>query len=98
VLIKPATHEPSLDEMAYLLGENYDIILAEGFKTSSAPKIEVHRKQAGKPLSGIKKIIAIATDEPLETKTRQFSLQDIKGLADFLENSLIKPKKSLFNI
>jgi uridine kinase len=36
--------------------------------------------------------IAIATDEPLETKIRQFSLHDIKGLADLLENSFIKPK------
>jgi molybdopterin-guanine dinucleotide biosynthesis protein MobB len=92
VLIKPATEEPDLNETARLLGEDYDIILAEGFKQSSAPKLEVHRKAAGPPLSHINNLIAIATDEPLETKTRQFSLHDTKGMADLLENSFIKPK------
>jgi molybdopterin-guanine dinucleotide biosynthesis protein MobB len=92
VLIKPATEEPDLNETARIFSEDYDIILAEGFKQSSAPKLEVHRKAAGPPLSHINNLIAIATDEPLETKTRQFSLHDIKGLADLLENSFIKPK------
>jgi molybdopterin-guanine dinucleotide biosynthesis protein B len=92
VLIKVTAQEPDLSEIARLLGEAYDIILAEGFKHSSAPKIEVHRKAAGPPLSQINNLIAIATDERLETKTRQFPLHDIKGLADFLENSFIKPK------
>jgi len=92
VLIKPATEEPDLNKIALLFGENYDIILAEGFKQSSTPKIEVHRKVVGPPLSHTNNLIAIATDEPLETKIRQFPLHDIKGLADFLENSFIKPK------
>jgi molybdopterin-guanine dinucleotide biosynthesis protein MobB len=91
VLMKPITQEPDLNEVALLFGEDYDIILTEGFKQSSAPKLEVHRKAIGPPLSQINNIIAIATDEPLETKTRQFPLHDINGLADFLENSFIKP-------
>ena len=92
VLIKPVTEEPDLNEIAHLLSEDYDIVLAEGFKKSSAPKLEVHRKTAGPPLSHINNLIAIATDEPLETKTRQLSLDDIKGIADFLENNFIKSK------
>lgn len=93
VVIKPVSQELDLDEIASLFAENYDIILAEGFKRSNAPKIEVHRKTAGPPLSNISNLIAIVTDEPLETTTRQLSSQDIKGLADLLENSLVKPKK-----
>ena len=92
VLIKPVTSDTILDETARLLGEDYDIILAEGFKQGYAPKIEVHRKEAGPLLKDIKRLIAIATDEPLETKTRQFSLEDINGLADFLEEGFIKPQ------
>jgi molybdopterin-guanine dinucleotide biosynthesis protein MobB len=92
VLIKPITQEPDLNEVALLFGKDYDIILTEGFKQSSVPKLEVHRKAIGPPLSQINNLMAIATDEPLETKIRQFSLHDIKGLADFLENSFIKPK------
>ncbi len=92
VLIKPVAPDTTLDEIAPLFGEDYDIILAEGFKQDKAPKIEVHRREVGSPLSDIKKLIAIATNEPLETNTRQFSLEDIKGLADLLEEGFIKPQ------
>ncbi len=93
VLIKPASADTSLEQIARLLGEDYDIILTEGFRQGNAPKIEVHRQQVGPPLASVKKLIAIATDEPLETKTRQFSLEDIKGLADFLEQGFIRPQR-----
>jgi molybdopterin-guanine dinucleotide biosynthesis protein B len=92
VLIKPGSGD-SLEQIARLIGEDYDIILTEGFKVSNAPKIEVHRKQAGPPLASVKKLIAIASDEPLETKTRQFSLEDSKGLADLLEKGFIEPQR-----
>ncbi len=92
VLIKPVASDVTLDKLAHLFGEDYDIILAEGFKQDNAPKIEVHRRETGPPLSDIKKLIAIVTDEPLETKTRQFSLDDVKGLADLLEEGFIKPQ------
>jgi len=92
VLIKPVAQEPTLDEIARLLGEDCDIILTEGFKQGNAPKIEVHRKEAGPLLKDIRKLIAIVTDEPLETKARQFSPEDVKGLADLLEKGFIKPQ------
>ncbi|MFH1775301.1 MAG: molybdopterin-guanine dinucleotide biosynthesis protein B [Chloroflexota bacterium] len=90
VMVKPVVADAPLDEVARLLGEDYDIVLAEGFKQGSAPKIEVHRRDAGPPLSGIKQLIAIATDEPLATETSQFSLDDIAALADLLEGGFIK--------
>jgi molybdopterin-guanine dinucleotide biosynthesis protein B len=93
VLVKPVAPDITLDEIAHFLGEDYDIILTEGFKQGSAPKIEVHRKEVGPPLSNIKKLIAIVTDETLETKKRQFSLEDVSGLADLLEKGFIKPQR-----
>ena len=93
VLIKPVAKEITLDEVARLFGEDCDIILTEGFKHDGAPKIEVHRRKVGPPLSNIKKLFAIVTDEPLETKARQFSLEDIKGLADLLEKGFIEPQR-----
>ncbi len=93
VLIKPIAQALTLDEIVRFFGEDYDIILAEGFKQGNAPKIEVHRKEVGSLLSSIKKRIAIVTDEPVETRTRQFSWQDIKGLADLLEEGFIKPQR-----
>lgn len=98
VLIKPIAKEATLDEVVRFLGEDYDIILAEGFKRGNAPKIEVHRREVGPPLSNIKKLIAIVTDEPLETKIRQFSLSDIKGLADLLEGGFIRPQQERLSL
>ena len=92
VLIKPAAPDITLDEITQVFGEDYDIVLTEGFKQANAPKIEVHRRETGPLLSNIKKLIAIATDEPLETKTEQFSLDDIKGLANLLEQGFIKAR------
>ena len=40
-IFKSLDHEPSLEETALLLGEGYDLILAEGFKKSRGHKIEV---------------------------------------------------------
>ncbi|MFC1933400.1 molybdopterin-guanine dinucleotide biosynthesis protein B [Chloroflexota bacterium] len=98
VLIKPVAPDVTLDEIAPLFGEDYDIILTEGFKQDNAPKIEVHRKETGPPLSDIKKIIAIATDEPIETKTRRFSLDDVSGIADLLEEGFIKPQSERLSL
>jgi len=98
VLIKPVTSEVTLNEVARLLGEDYDVILTEGFKHDDAPKIEIHRSKVGPPLNNINKLIAIVTDEPLDTKTRQFSLEDIKALADLVDDGFIKPQRERLSL
>lgn len=98
VLIKSVTPALTLDETARLIGEDCDVILTEGFKQGNTPKIEVHRREVGSPLSSVRKLIAIVTDEPLETKTKQFSPQDIKGLADLLERGFIKPQRERISL
>ncbi len=98
VLIKPVTQELTLGEIVRFFGEDYDIILTEGFKRGNAPKIEVHRKEVGPPLATIKKLMAIVTDEPLGTKTRQFSFEDVKGLVDLLEKGFLKPQRKRISL
>ena len=98
LLVKPVKQDLTLDEIARFLGEDYDIILAEGFKQSSAPKIEVHRREVGPPLRAVRKRIAIATDETLDINTRQFSLSDIKGIADLLEKGFIQPQRERISL
>jgi molybdopterin-guanine dinucleotide biosynthesis protein MobB len=93
VLIKPIKKEPSLEQIARLAGEDYDLILIEGFREGNTPKIEVHRQEAGPPFAPARKLFAIVSDEPLKTKTRQFSPDDIKGLADLLEQGFIRPQR-----
>ena len=93
VVIRPVAHAPTVDQIAHYLGEDYDIILAEGFKEGNAPKIEVHRRDIGPPLTAVRKRIAIVTDEPLKTRARQFSPEDVRGLADLLEQGFIRPQR-----
>lgn len=92
VLIKPARGKGGLGDIVRLLGEGFDLIIAEGFKKDAAPKIEVHRKDVGPPLSNVNKLIAVVTDEALEGIPRQFSLEDITGLADLIEKGFILPQ------
>jgi molybdopterin-guanine dinucleotide biosynthesis protein B len=92
VLIKPVKEKSTVEEMARLMGEDFDIILTEGFKQGNFPKIEVHRKENGPPLENIEGIIAIATDEPLDTALPQFDLNDYKTVTDFIEAEFIVPQ------
>jgi molybdopterin-guanine dinucleotide biosynthesis adapter protein len=92
-IIKPVEKEQTVDELARNLGEDFDIILSEGFSRGSAPKIEVHRKEAGPLLENASNLIAIATDEPLDTDIRQFALEDIKGVVSLIEEKYLKPER-----
>lgn len=93
ILEKPTPKEASLEEAVDLLGEDYDIILVEGFKQAGAAVIEVHRKEVGSIMEGLKKRLAIVTDEPLDIRLRQYDINDIKGVADIIEQGFIKPNK-----
>jgi molybdopterin-guanine dinucleotide biosynthesis adapter protein len=92
-IIKPVAQELTIDQLSRQFGEDYDLILTEGFSRGDAPKIEIHRKEAGPLLENAKKLFAVVTDEPLETETKQFALDDIKGVADLLEEIYLKPDR-----
>ena len=83
-------HEPLLEETVLLLGENYDIILAEGFKTARAPKIEVC--PSGKPgdmICSESELRAVISDGRLSVKIPLFGRGDISKIADFIENDIM---------
>ncbi len=63
-----------------------DLVLVEGFKRQPIPKLEIHRTAAAKPLlfRHDEHIIAIATDEPLDTILPQFALEDYDAIAEFI--------------
>jgi molybdopterin-guanine dinucleotide biosynthesis protein B len=98
MLIKPLPHNITIDQVAQIIGEDYDLILTEGFKEDDAPKIEVHRKANAPPLTGIKKLFAVVTDEPLDTSVRQFGLDDVQGIADLIETGFLKPNRERFTL
>ncbi len=92
VMTKTTTGETGLDEVARMLGEEYDLVIAEGFKQdNNVPKIEVHRKVAGELLPDVPNLLAVVSDEPVNTKNRKLSFDDVSTLADLIEQSVIKP-------
>lgn len=69
---------------------DYDILLTEGFKGSNYHKIEVHRSEQGKELlTDPKLLLAVVTDEPLDVKVPQFTRDDVKGIADIIEKTIL---------
>lgn len=63
-----------------------DLVLVEGFKSASIPKLEVYRASVGKPLlhPGDNNIVAIATDAPLATSLPRFELGAVEAIATFI--------------
>ena len=73
---------------------DYDLILTEGFKGSSYPKIEVHRREQGEDLlTTPEQLLAVITDEPLEIDVPQFSKDDVSKIADLIEKAMLAQQK-----
>ncbi len=78
--------EPTLDAIVARLSPA-DLILVEGFKRGSHPKIEVRRLGAREvtPLApGDPAIVAIAADHAVEADLPVFRLDDVAAIADFI--------------
>lgn len=77
--------EPGLDELLSRLGPA-DMVLVEGFKRESHPKIEAHRSATGQPLiaPGDPTIRAVASDTPLDLDRPVYALDDTRAIANFL--------------
>lgn len=64
-----------------------DILLIEGFKSHSYPKIEVNRPSRGKPVIAREDetVIAVASDEVIaDLNVPLLDLNDIESIADFI--------------
>jgi len=89
--------EPGLQEALQVLDtDTLDLVLVEGFKQATFPKIELHRPSLGKPLmySTMPGIIAIATDTPLadpDIRLVQLNLNQPEEIADFIIKTIVQP-------
>jgi molybdopterin-guanine dinucleotide biosynthesis protein B len=77
--------EPTLQDQLKQLSP-CDLVIVEGYKTAPIPKIEAHRREAHTPLlhPEDEHVIAVATDEPLETKLPQLDIDDAGAVARFI--------------
>lgn len=82
---------PSLDDLIARL-DPVDLVLIEGFKSESHPKIEAHRAVSSQGLiaTNTPSVVALATDTPvrLERDIPQFDLDDIPAIAQFIAHHL----------
>lgn len=93
-IFKNVAPDFSPDELSHLLSWDGDLLLTEGFKGSSYPKIEVHRKEQGNDLvSPTSQLLAVVTDEPLEIDVPQFSRDEVNKIADIIENTVLAQQK-----
>lgn len=89
-MIKPQDNNESIKGILRLLGEDFDIVLIEGFHEAHVPKIEVHRRELKEGLRcAPDELKAIVTDETLDVDRPQFSPEDISGIADFIQERII---------
>jgi molybdopterin-guanine dinucleotide biosynthesis protein MobB len=74
--------------------EGVDIILAEGYKASRFPKIEVHRKATGELLlhPHPRGLIAVVTDERVDTAVPQLDSHDSERLVEFIQKKYLGAK------
>lgn len=80
--------EMSLDDLLEKLSP-VDLVLVEGFKRASHPKIETHRLEAGASLiaESDKSVVAVASDSPESLpplEARKFDLGDTGAIARFV--------------
>jgi molybdopterin-guanine dinucleotide biosynthesis protein MobB len=88
-MVKQNVAEPALQELVATYCGDVDIVLAEGFKQTEMPKIEVHRHEHNKQLicRGERydtNLIAVASDNPLEVDVPLYDINDAQGLCDLI--------------
>ncbi len=90
--IKSVEHEPDIEEIMRIIGPDFDIILAEGFKKSRLPKIEVHREDFGDELvCPREELSAVITGRSLDWGVPMLAREDTGAIADFIERTFMKP-------
>lgn len=77
--------EPTLDDLLTRLSP-VDLVLIEGYKRDTHPKIEAHRAETGNALiaPGDVSVRAVASDVPLDLDRPVFDLDDTNAIADFI--------------
>lgn len=94
-LIRDVEKDLRLDEIRDKLVQDVDLILSEGYKKDVQPKIEIFRTEKHKELLCTQKdnLVAIVSDKEFDVGVSCFFLDDIKGVADFIEKKFLKSKK-----
>lgn len=94
-LVKRHDAAPPLEELIPTYFPDMDIVLTEGFKMSTVPKIEVNRQERSTTLlcrgeQHDPMLVAVASDADLELDVPILDLNDPKRVADFIVATFLK--------
>ena len=94
-LIKKHTESPPIEDLLATYFTDTDIVLTEGFKKSSLPKIELHRQERSETLlcrgdEHDPTLVAVASDKRLELDVPVLDLNNPEMVADFIETRFLK--------
>ena len=94
-VVKKHAASPPIEELLSTYFTGVDIVLTEGFKKSSMPKIELHRKERSETLlcrgeEHDPTLLAVASDEPLKLDVPVLDLNNPAEVADFIEARFLK--------
>jgi molybdopterin-guanine dinucleotide biosynthesis adapter protein len=94
-LIRDVDKDLALAEIRERFIQDVDLIVSEGFKKDVQPKIEIFRKEKHKKLLCTKEdnLIAIVSDRKFRVGVSCFFLDDVRGVADFIEKRYLQSKK-----
>lgn len=88
-MVKRHAASPPIEELLGRYFEDVDLVLVEGFRGSSLPKIEVHRKEFHRALicrgeRNDPALAAVASDEPLDLDVPILDLNAPGAIAKFI--------------
>jgi molybdopterin-guanine dinucleotide biosynthesis protein B len=95
-IIKDIKLEETLDTIAAAYLQDVDIVFTEGYKRGNKPKVEVFRKEVHQELLCTEddNLIAVASNQHFDLKVPYFDINNVKGLADLIEDKFLKTKPS----
>lgn len=94
-MVQKHDNPPSIEEVIDKHFDHVDIVLVEGFKKSRLPKIEIYRKELGKPLicrgdRNDPHLLAVAANAQLDLDVPLYDIDDVSGIADFIEARVLR--------
>jgi molybdopterin-guanine dinucleotide biosynthesis protein MobB len=90
-VVEDVAKDHDIAELRDMYIRSVDIILTEGFKRNSHPKIEVFRADRKKDLisRGDENLLAVAGDKPPQVGVPCFDGNDVVGIVDLIANKFL---------
>jgi molybdopterin-guanine dinucleotide biosynthesis protein MobB len=94
-MVKKHLASPPIEELIASYFTDVDIVLTEGFKKSSMPKIELHRRERSEVLlcrgeEHDPTLLAVASDEDLTLDVPVLDLNNPRQVADFIVETFLR--------